>query len=259
MCAERWKVDIPEEAAASFARTRARWGMSEPPVSPVSNSNLVDLTTQMSSHAVPDLLARNVQKIAPAPQAQYTRGSIHQLSNGLAGGMMPSPSSTVDTRRSSGGMSLPPQSAADLSRLSGRSKPSIHLTKAQQDAWNAHVAARLNTAPPKAVSDANAATLFGGVDSLVEESQDWWLRDQFQLAVGFENWMDPNMDWSGLGFDTNTTMPSSNGNGVQASYNSGLQNGYTSYPANNMPPKQNNGTNGIQNSQFSGFDDEVYF
>ena len=31
-------------------------------------------------------------------------------------------------------------------------------------------------------------TLFGGVDALVE-SQDWWLRDQASLAVGFDNWM----------------------------------------------------------------------
>lgn len=30
--------------------------------------------------------------------------------------------------------------------------------------------------------------MFGGVDALVE-SQDWWLRDQASLAVGFDNWM----------------------------------------------------------------------
>lgn len=31
--------------------------------------------------------------------------------------------------------------------------------------------------------------MFGGVDALVE-SQDWWLRDQASLAMGFDNWMD---------------------------------------------------------------------
>jgi hypothetical protein len=30
--------------------------------------------------------------------------------------------------------------------------------------------------------------MFGGVDALVE-SQDWWLRDQASLAIGFDNWM----------------------------------------------------------------------
>merc|ERR1712000_469923 len=31
-------------------------------------------------------------------------------------------------------------------------------------------------------------TMFGGVEALVE-SQDWWLRDQASLAIGFDNWM----------------------------------------------------------------------
>lgn len=31
--------------------------------------------------------------------------------------------------------------------------------------------------------------MFGGVDALLRESQDnWWLRDQSQLALGFDNW-----------------------------------------------------------------------
>jgi hypothetical protein len=30
--------------------------------------------------------------------------------------------------------------------------------------------------------------MFGGVDALAD-SQDWWLRDQANLAVGFDNWM----------------------------------------------------------------------
>ena len=33
------------------------------------------------------------------------------------------------------------------------------------------------------------STIFGGVNALME-SQDWWLRDQASLAVGFENWGD---------------------------------------------------------------------
>jgi len=42
-------------------------------------------------------------------------------------------------------------------------------------------------------------TLFGGVDALVE-SQDWWLRDQASLAVGFDNWMsNGSSDMSGNG------------------------------------------------------------
>lgn len=41
---------------------------------------------------------------------------------------------------------------------------------------------------------------FVGVEGLVE-SQDWWLRDQSNLAVGFDNWMGgwANEDLSGVG------------------------------------------------------------
>lgn len=37
--------------------------------------------------------------------------------------------------------------------------------------------------------------MFGGVDALVE-SQDWWLRDQASLAVGFDNWEMSGIDQS---------------------------------------------------------------
>ena len=50
-------------------------------------------------------------------------------------------------------------------------------------------------------------TLFGGVEALVE-SQDWWLRDQASLVVGFDNWMsvgngDKNVPNSGLNANGN--------------------------------------------------------
>jgi hypothetical protein len=49
-------------------------------------------------------------------------------------------------------------------------------------------------------------TLFGGVEALVE-SQDWWLRDQASLVVGFDNWMS-----AGNG-DMNAPNSRLNGNG----------------------------------------------
>jgi hypothetical protein len=45
------------------------------------------------------------------------------------------------------------------------------------------------------------------VDALVE-SQDWWLRDQASLAMGFDNWMsgDPNNGNSSLNMNGSGTM-----------------------------------------------------
>jgi hypothetical protein len=58
--------------------------------------------------------------------------------------------------------------------------------------------------------------MFGGVDSLVEESQDWWLKDQSALALGFDNWIDAGTDWAGLGMGSNFGNVSSSGNGIGA-------------------------------------------
>jgi len=40
--------------------------------------------------------------------------------------------------------------------------------------------------------------MFGGVEQLLRDSQDWVFQDQAQLATGFENW-GPGFDLSGLG------------------------------------------------------------
>ena len=137
---------------------------------------------------------------------------MSHLYDGQLPGMAPSPTSTVseDARRSSGGLSLPPQSASDLDRGVNKTRPSYltHLTQAQRDAWDRHQAVRAGSYTHSAggsvntSSNANAATLFGGVDSLVEESQDWWLKDQSALALGFDNWIDANTDWAGLGLSS---------------------------------------------------------
>ena len=127
--------------------------------------------------------------------------------------MAPSPSTTMsEGGRSLGEMSLPPQSASDLNRNTNKARPATyltHLTQAQQDAWNRHQAARTGSnthssgSTANTANSANAAILFGGVESLVEESQDWWLKDQSTLALGFDNWIDAGTDWAGLGLGSN--------------------------------------------------------
>jgi len=82
-------------------------------------------------------------------------------------------------------------------------------------------------------------TLFGGVDALVD-SQDWWLRDQASLAVGFDNWMSNGSgDMSGAG---NVAMNSNgvsngNGNGTQDILDPMAGVGSSFY----MPPNGNSG------------------
>lgn len=279
VCAEKWKINIPDEADVVLTRVRMKWGLGVDGstgtggalanYSPQSQ-NLAQMAKQITSQPLQltDLMARNIQQ----QQQALMRSSIPQVHPGLSGGhMAPSPAETIDTRRSSGGLSLPPTTAADLSRNLHKVRPSTHLTQAQQDAWNSHQA-RMKGAVASASAAAaagsgagagqplEAARLFGGVDSLMEETQDWFFKDQNQLAAGFENWGGPTQqDWgtldlsffddngpaahsvqrggqggginggapggggTGSGVATNENSPDYMGNGIDAGYDNGYE------------------------------------
>lgn len=205
LCAERWKIELPDEARAAMARTKVRWGSNEPGTGPVSPDTLASMTQQITSRSVPDMMAQNMQQQHMMSQQLSSQAMrLHQEQLGLSGPTALSPSDTMETRRSSGNFSLPPHSAADLTRSSGRIRPSTSLTKEQQDAWEA-LQARMGIASaqqaantPTAGTNASAQALFGGVESLIGGSQDWWYNDQRQLALGFDNWTAPESDWSNI-------------------------------------------------------------
>lgn len=214
--AAKWKIELPEEAVASFQRARSKWGAFESDMSPTST------VTDVSPRPAHASVQQSSQMVNPTPshheqsQMQMMGSAIPHAQNGLFQGHIPSPASTTnDGRRSSGGLSLPPATAADLARMPNKPRPSTYLTQAQQEAWKNHQASRASTVGASGASSSNdrstrntsPSVLFGGVDSLVEESQDWWLRDQSALALGFDNWVDPGVEWSSL----NTSPPNSAG------------------------------------------------
>ena len=221
--ATKWKFELPEEAAATFARAAANWGTSEPEMSPTTGIPGVQESPQpisvaQQAPAPQDLSAQ--PKSRPTDQPAFTH-----LQDGLLPTMAPSPTSIPsEPRHLSDGYSASSQSAPDLNRGS-RHRPSTNLTQAQQDAWNARQAAwtgssrtpGISTTAPNANTTPNASILFGGVDSLVAESQDWWSRDQSALALGFDNWDDSINEWMALGLGNGTSGNSSSMNETAAS------------------------------------------
>lgn len=220
--AEKWKTELPEEAVSTFSRTRIRWGSTEPARSP----SLSDQSPLPSPPAAYPVTIAQSSISHPPPMGQTMASTIPYLQNGFFVAPSPSEQESPQTRRSSGNYSLPPRSAAELSRGSNRLRPSTTLTQAQQDAWNAHQAARLQTSNNQSVSRSSSgkrstdpSVLFGGVESLVEESQDWWLKDQSALATGFDNWNDPGVgrsisqpDWSMLEYGMPSATDDNDGN-----------------------------------------------
>lgn len=251
---------MPEEAEMVYTRIRAKWGITPGAPSPVSPESLANMAQQITSQPVPDLMAKNVQQQQQQQQQQQSQAmlptSIAQYPIGFTAHMAPSPSETINSRRTSGGMSLPPASAAELSRDAHRIRASTYLTKAQQDAWNAHQArmaanAMANSNRTTGSGERTAATMFGGVDSLIEETQDWIFKDQNQFAMGFENWGSEPPDWGAMDLSfldyTDGTGSSTNGNtnGNSPAYTGGMQYSYdpTTAPNSGVPM---NGSGGYQ-------------
>ncbi|RMZ87408.1 hypothetical protein DV736_g5360, partial [Chaetothyriales sp. CBS 134916] len=184
LCAERWNTKLPEEAEVAFRRCDAKWRMSLLETSSAS----LQQTNKFTFDQKPGMF-------------DFTFNTQARFYPSLSSAAVPSPADSMDTKRSSGDLSMPPQSAADLTQNTNRIRPLTTLTKAQEDAWNAHQARLASASGSSAKRNTNAAKLFGGIESLIGESQDWWYKDQSQLALGFENWNAPTSDWSG--FDAN--------------------------------------------------------
>ena len=282
LCAEKWKVELPEEAEAAFARARLRWEMLVSASLPHSPGSLNQTFRQLTSQPASDFVNQNMRRHTESqqkyePQVPFNLGSsMAQTYAGLSTGMAPSPATTVDTRRSSGNLSLPPQNAADLNRGVNRIRPSTQLTPEQQAAWNAHQARLASTAGASsnvaatANQTRNAAKLFGGVDSLMEESQDWWFKDQAQLAMGFDNWNAPTQDW--FGFDAGYSTagndagnagilidPSQFGYGNSKGSNNYGQFDNTGYTKSTMNANNVNMNNGLYGNQRTSYDDEIFY
>lgn len=276
ICATKWKIEIPEEAENTFTRARNKWGMTDAAPSPNSPPIMNTVARQISGPPVSDLMARNLQQQDMEQPISYNNLLAMSQMQGLGSGIAESPADTIDTRRSSGGLSLPPQSAADLTRNLHKMRASTQLTKAQQEAWNAHQARLKNSGNgsssdiTKTNSTANAAVLFGGIDTLMEESQDWWFKDQSQLASGFDNWTAPAADWSNLDIGvSNETNTSSNMNEGQFSYTNGGSTDFSpfdTYDYNNINGNGNKRSGGYgmdyekpRQSQQLSYDDDIFY
>lgn len=192
MLARKWNVDLPEDAVVVLARTDAKFGPFQSEVqSPSSQRRESSATSPQHTSMRP-------------PQAP--------------------PFISVETPNTTGPM-LPLAQASTGMDINGtlRPEPISHQSYPPLD---------VNTLPPQQYLPVTAATpatpqyrgwsnqnprlagnspsdMFGGVEQLIRDSQDWAYRDQAQLATGFENWngeMD-NSHWNNAGMN----MPVNNG------------------------------------------------
>jgi hypothetical protein len=152
----QWKVDLPDEAVAVFARTDVKYA---------DWNQEINAPTPRSSVSSPVLSPPMQHIIQPAPNF-FNVGTV-----GSGAAMPGSFSQQMGTPEA-----MPPNSAADL-----------------QPVFNQRLslgspAGETPVSQPSAASTGSPSAIFGGVEQLLRDGQDWWVKDQNQLATGFGHW-----------------------------------------------------------------------
>lgn len=195
----KWKVELPHDAAEVLARTDAKygaWGVdgSRTP------SQKAESTSPQPSPAHPSL----------QPSVQFYNP------------MMQSSSGSVMPPRRTSSQPLPPQNATEFAQATSMS----YLPHTPQSTTTGPPVSRGSFDASSNVSPAGGSpsALFGGVDQLLRDQNDWWLRDQSQLAIGFEHWPMAEGEW--LGAASSPVAPSHNiSNGVSEAVNGSVNGG----------------------------------
>lgn len=185
---KKWEVELPEEAEQVLKRCEEKFGPFTPDfhTSPKPrNNSLAHLHRQSLS---PPQISPN-QVMLQGPLLQNTTAPYAPTIFSTAA----MPTSSV----AAPGSLPPPNTAQDfhqypVSTLQAAQTP--QTTTATPDAAMASRQSIDSIAGQTPRSRASPSELFGGVDQLLRTSaaadngQDWWLRDQSQLALGFNNW-----------------------------------------------------------------------
>ncbi|KAK3112225.1 Nitrogen assimilation transcription factor nit-4 [Teratosphaeriaceae sp. CCFEE 6253] len=182
--ARKWTVELPEEATAVLARTDAKFGAYTGEIqSPNGSRQQSEQLMNPSQFAT--LAAWQNPAAIPAASSYF---SVAPVSSAATGGAPPATSAAAAALvRSHSDYTLPPGDAKDLRALQ---YPSAQVTPASSAQGHRRGRESLGTMG----SAASPSDMFGGVEQLIRDSQDWVYRDQAQLATGFENWTGVEMD-----------------------------------------------------------------
>ena len=169
--ARKWKVELPEEATAVLARTDRKFGRYQSESSPKPSQRPSDQIMNPMQFAAQQSWQNPGASLTAAggptsnAQAQETGAGAPQTGNPV--------------RSNSNSYTLPPYANGPRAQQ----YPSVTATP--------QGIRQKNVDPQKAPSPSD---MFGGVEQLIRDSQDWVYRDQAQMASGFENWTGFEMD-----------------------------------------------------------------
>lgn len=206
--ARKWKIDLPEEAAAVLTRTDVKFGYFSTADVPSPKQELVVATPPSApsppaprSQPIQQQTASSLRNQNPLKQSLYSYlpdsqvpsvNGVQQTSLGLQNSVARAPTSEA-MGNNVGSMTIPFDTAiASVPYAQHYSNPSTSTTRSVLTPDNnmprSNSGITSSTESSDMTRQVSPSTLFGGVEALVE-SQDWWLRDQASLVLGFDNWM----------------------------------------------------------------------
>lgn len=175
--ARKWKVELPEEAATVLARAETKFGpQSTDTPSPMARRPSI-MTMMEPPEAQPP---QRVQQPPKQPPSAWPRAQQAMLVNSAAPMYGAVPFNTSQSAASP--FNLPPQTASEMRPTNYPSSHSTPYANGRQTIASA------DTPPGTYTAATSPSDMFGGVEQLLRESQDWVFRDQAQLASGFGNW-----------------------------------------------------------------------
>jgi hypothetical protein len=243
--ARKWKVELPDEASVVFARTDAKYGTFSTADVPSPKSDLVVATPPSATTSPPrtqSQIQQNPQHQNQLKQSLYSYlPDLQSTTQNEQKNMVPkqtlqpqvqqpiSPVQNLKEDPSSGSGSLstlnePLLSSVPYSRYKASAAASGTAFISANDLPRSESVVMSESTSTRQVSP---STMFGGVDALVE-SQDWWLRDQASLAMGFDNWMTGELSGGSAGLSG-----SGNGNLGNIDQMAGMGSGFY------IPPNSN--------------------
>lgn len=198
--ARMWQIELPEEAAQVLARTDNKFGSLGTPTTVSTGQGHIPLPSlQLGSNRQEQSTTafRKQRDTSQHPVYHEAQGTIDSsavvrntklFNEGALAGELPDyvnrPSVPSPTQRMLYGM------VADTSDVPHRQNEHSLLQLPEQQKIDTQQTpttsqpSRKRRLPPAA----HASSMFGGVEALLREGQDWWMKDQSQMALGFDNW-----------------------------------------------------------------------
>jgi len=191
--ARKWNIKLPDDASLVFSRTDSKYGTFSTADIPSPKADLIIQTPPK----IPSPSQIPLQTSHSSNGTQF-QTHVEHTHYGLPKGKPAAIQSYQNTYAPT--LALQQVNTQVPYSLQTFNTPSTRTMTPVDGPRSDHGVTYGATASDTLNRQVSPGAMFGGVDALVD-SQDWWLRDQANLAIGFDNWEMAGMNGNGTSSD----------------------------------------------------------